>query len=41
MDRISAPSVSADGRQIVFTGARRKSDLWVIRSFMPRLQVSR
>ncbi len=41
MPQISNPSVSPDGRRILFTGARRRLELWVMRNFLPPLQASR
>jgi len=41
MEQISSPSVAPDGRRILFTGARRKQELWVIRNLMPQLRASR
>ncbi len=41
MPKIANPSVSQDGRHILFTGARRRFELWVMRNFLPPLEASR
>jgi Tol biopolymer transport system component len=41
MTGISSPSVTPDGRHILFTGARRSQELWVMRNILPQLQTSR
>lgn len=41
MPRILNPSISPDGRRILFTGAREKRELWVFRNFLPPLAASR
>jgi Tol biopolymer transport system component len=41
MPEIASPSISPDGRQILFTGYQSKKELWVIRNLMSQLQASR
>jgi Tol biopolymer transport system component len=41
MPLILNPSISPDGRHILFTGAREKRELWVFRNFLPPSQASR
>jgi Tol biopolymer transport system component len=39
MQEILAPSISPDGRHLLFTGAKRQHEVWTIRNLLPRQPV--